>query len=288
MKWFSPGFWSNSSRQDAHKTANSPCSGIQWLQTIWLGHSHLGRCSNAKRDPVKCLQPAKSWRSSSWRKLSCSEEFSSNIFLPPSANASSLSLYAINKSSSVALHRVSFITAQPQHFTRFTQTQCRGLINSIPYTHRLLLTNESSAFAFPQIGNGYAYFSPATKSVCLFENESVCLKGRVQAYDCIPARREGGKGWKRKGQWKDTGEELKDRRLFKKWERRNKKSWCEKRRNVKKKDRKERWWKMGLGREKGSAQSLWEIFGSARAGQMDSSSHDALQPNRELHFWPEL
>lgn len=84
MKWFSPGFWSNSSRQDAHKTANSPCSGIQWLQTIWLGHSHLGRCSNAKRDPVKCLQPAKSWRSSSWRKLSCSEEFSSNIFLPPS------------------------------------------------------------------------------------------------------------------------------------------------------------------------------------------------------------
>lgn len=53
---------------------------------------------------------------------------------------------------------------------------------------------------------------------------------------------------------------------------------------MKKKDRKERWWKMGLGREKGSAQSLWEIFGSARAGQMDSSSHDALQPNREPHF----
>lgn len=124
-------------------------------------------------------------------------------------------------------------------------------------------------------------FSPATKSVCLFENESVCLERRVEAYDCIPARREGGKGWKRKGQWKETGEELKDRRLFKKWERRNKKSWCEKRRNVKKKDRKERWWKMG--REKGSAQSLWEIFGSARAGQMDSSSHDALQPNRESY-----
>lgn len=208
MKWFSPGFWSNSSWQDAHKTANSPCCGIQWLQTIWLGHFHLGRCSNAKRDPVKSLQPAKSWRSSSWWKLSCSEEFSSNIFLPPSANASSLSLYAINKSSSVALHRVSFITAQPQHFTRFTQTQRRGLINSIPYTHRLLLTNESSAFAFPQIGYGYAYFSPATKSVRLFENESVCLEGKspsIWLHSCTKGGRERmeEKG-PVKGHWRGT------------------------------------------------------------------------------------
>lgn len=72
---------------------------------------------------------------------------------------------------------------------------------------------------------------PLRQKVCVCLKMKVCVwRGRVQAYDCIPARREGGKGWKRKG----TGEELKDRRLFKK------KSWCEKRRNVKKKDRKER------------------------------------------------
>lgn len=209
MKWFSPGFWSNSSRQDAHKTANSPCSGIQWLQTIWLGHSHLGRCSNAKRDPVKCLQPAKSWRSSSWRKLSCSEEFSSNIFLPPSANASSLSLYAINKSSSVALHRVSFITAQPQHFTRFTQTQRRGLINSIPYTHRLLLTNESSAFAFPQIGYGYAYFFPCDKK-CASVWKWKCVFGGEESKHMTAFLHEGKEG-------KDGRERASERTLERNW-----------------------------------------------------------------------
>lgn len=265
MKWFSPGFWSNSSWQDAHKTANSPCSGIQWLQTIWLGHFHLGRCSNAKRDPVKCLQPAKSWRSSSWRKLSCSEEFSSNIFLPPSANASSLSLYAINKSSSVALHRVSFITAQPQHFTRFTQTQRRGLINYTLHT--------PAAFNQWKLGLCVSsdrlwlrLFFPCDKE-CASVWKWKCVFGGEESKHMTAFLHEGKEG-------KDGRERASERTLERNWRIEDylKKSWCEKRRNVKKKDRKERWWKMGLGWEKRERRefmgNIWKCKGRSNGLQL--------------------
>lgn len=289
MKWFSPGFWSNSSRQDAHKTANSPCSGIQWLQTIWLGHSHLGHCSNAKRDPVKCLQPAKSWRSSSWRKLSCSEEFSSNIFLPPSANASSLSLYAINKSSSVALHRVSFITAQPQHFTRFTQTQRRGLINSIPYTHRLLLTNESSAFAFPQIGYGYAYFFPCDKK-CASVWKWKCVFGGEESKHMTAFLHEGKEG-------KDGRERASERTLERNWRIEDylkkkvgvRRGGMWKRRIERKDDGKWDWaGKKGAPRVYGK---YLEVQGQVKwtpAPMMHCNLTERAKLLIELHFWPEL
>lgn len=130
---------------------------------------------------------------------------------------------------------------------------------------------------------------PLRQKVCVCLKMKVCVwRGRVQAYDCIPARREGGKGWKRKGQWKDTGEELKDRRLLKKKVGvRRGGMW--KRRIERKDDGKWDWaGKKGAPRVYGK---YLEVQGQVKwtpAPMMHCNLTERAKLLIELHFWPEL